>query len=99
MGRRWLTVAFAFALLFVGTPLGPTPAAAVSPDIVISQVYGGGGNLGSTYKNDFIELYNRGAAAVNVNGWSVQYASAAGTSWQVTVVRGWIQPGRYLLIQ
>ena len=31
-------------------------------------------------KNDFIELYNRGAAPVDLTGWSVQYASAAGTS-------------------
>ena len=26
----------------------------------ISQVYGGGGNAGSTLKNDFIEVFNRG---------------------------------------
>ena len=36
---------------------------AASPDIVISQVYGGGGNAGATYTNDFIELYNRGSGA------------------------------------
>ena len=35
------------------------------PDVNISQVYGGGGNAGATYKNDFIELYNPGAAAVS----------------------------------
>ena len=32
-----------------------------SADLVISQVYGGGGNSGSKYKNDFIELFNRGS--------------------------------------
>ena len=37
-----------------------TEVGAVSPDVVISQVYGGGGNSGATYTNDFIELYNRG---------------------------------------
>ena len=58
------------------------PAQAVSPDIVISQVYGGGGNSGATLKNDFIELYNRGATAVNVTGWTVQYASSTGSSWR-----------------
>ena len=51
-------------------------ASAASPDIVISQVYGGGGNAGATLKNDFIELYNRGTAPVSVAGWTVQYASA-----------------------
>src|SRR5205807_1901117 len=39
-------------------------AAAVSTSIVISQVYGGGGNAGATFRNDFIELYNRGTAPV-----------------------------------
>jgi predicted extracellular nuclease len=53
-------------------------AQAVSPDLVVSQVYGGGGNSGATLTNDFIEIYNRGAATVSVDGWSVQYASSAG---------------------
>lgn len=46
-------------------------AQAVSPDIVISQVYGGGGNSGATYTNDFIELFNRGISPVSLAGWSV----------------------------
>lgn len=51
------------------------------------------------YKNDFIELFNRGTTAVNVSGWSVQYASATGSSWQVTRLSGIIAPGSYYLIQ
>ena len=74
-------------------------AQAVSPDIVISQVYGGGGNSGATFRNDFIELFNRGASAVDVTGWSVHYAASAGTSWQKTDLAGTIQPGQYYLIQ
>jgi len=66
---------------------------------VVSQVYGGGGNSGATYKNDFIELYNPGTTAVAVGGWSVQYASSTGTSWQVTTLTGTIQPGAYYLVQ
>jgi len=34
--------------------------------MVISQVYGGGGNSGATYKNDFVELFNNGTSAVPV---------------------------------
>src|SRR5713101_1169072 len=76
------------------------PLGAVSSGIVISQVYGGGGNAGSTYRNDFIELFNRGATAVDVTGWSVQYASATGTTWQVTNLTSVsIAPGQYYLIQ
>ena len=58
--------------------------AGAAPLVVISQVYGGGGNAGATLKNDFIELFNRGASPVSLNGWSVQYASAAGTGWTPT---------------
>jgi 2',3'-cyclic-nucleotide 2'-phosphodiesterase (5'-nucleotidase family) len=68
--------------------------------IVISQVYGGGGNSGATYKNDFIELHNVGDASVNVTGWSVQYGAASGTSWQVTPLSSAaIPPGGYFLVQ
>ncbi|MEO7922455.1 MAG: lamin tail domain-containing protein [Chitinophagaceae bacterium] len=69
--------------------------------VVISQVYGGGGNLNATYRNDFIEIFNRGAASVNLNGWSVQYNSATGTgAWQKTnLTNVTIAPGQYYLIQ
>ncbi|HVX38173.1 MAG TPA: DNA/RNA non-specific endonuclease [Gemmatimonadaceae bacterium] len=70
-----------------------------TPNVVISQVYGGGGNSGATYKNDFIELFNPGTSAVALDGWSVQYASSTGTSWHVTALSGSIQPGGYYLVQ
>ncbi|HEX8409475.1 MAG TPA: lamin tail domain-containing protein, partial [Thermoanaerobaculia bacterium] len=68
-------------------------------NVVISQVYGGGGNAGATYRNDFIELFNRGTSPVNLAGWSVQYASSAGSTWQVTPLNGTIAPGQYYLVQ
>src|ERR1043166_6637920 len=78
---------------------GPQPSLG-STGIVISQVYGGGGNTGATLKNDFIELFNRGSSAVDVTGWSVQYASATETTWQVTNLTAvTIQPGEYYLVQ
>jgi hypothetical protein len=68
--------------------------------VVISQVYGGGGNGGSIYNNDFIELFNRGTVAVSLNGWSVQYASQTGTTWASTNLPNiTLQPGKYFLIQ
>lgn len=70
-----------------------------APPVVISQVYGGGGNSGATLKNDFIELFNPGSSDATVSGWSVQYASAAGTTWQVTNLSGTIPAGGYYLIQ
>lgn len=67
--------------------------------VVISQLYGGGGNSGSTYKNDYIEIFNRGNSTVNLTGWSVQYASSTGTTWSVTPLSGSLLPGQYYLIQ
>lgn len=84
----------------------PAMAADTGTMVVISQVYGGGGNNGATYTNDFIELFNRSAAAVSIGGWSVQYASAAGggtaaSTWGVTAIPAGVtlQPGQYYLIQ
>ena len=73
----------------------------VSPNIVISQIYGGGGNgATSQYVNDFVELFNRGASPVSLNGWSTQYASAGGTEFLVTPLPNiTLQPGQYFLIQ
>jgi hypothetical protein len=71
-----------------------------SSQVVISQVYGGGGNTGATYTHDFIELFNRGTNSVSLNGWSVQYASATGTSWAKTDLTNiTLAPGQYYLIQ
>ncbi|MFP5265294.1 MAG: Ig-like domain repeat protein [Blastocatellia bacterium] len=77
----------------------PPSVQGISASVVISQVYGGGGNAGATFKNDFIELFNRGNTTINVTGWSVQYASSTGTSWAVTALSGSIAPGQYYLVQ
>lgn len=57
-----------------------TPDQVTPPNIIITEVYGGGGNSGATLKNDFVELYNTTTSAVDVSGWSVQYFSASGTT-------------------
>jgi hypothetical protein len=67
--------------------------------VVISQLYGGGGNAGSVYRNDFIELLNIGRDSIDLTGWAVQYASASGSTWQVTPLAGKIAPGYYYLVQ
>jgi DNA/RNA endonuclease G (NUC1) len=81
-----------FSFTVAGPPVDPG-------SVVISQVYGGGGNAGATFRNDFIEVINHTGSPINLNGWSVQYASAAGTTWQVTPLSGSLQPGQYYLIQ
>src|ERR1051326_1076921 len=99
--RRFVTVfvigaATALALL----TKTDAPAFAASSTIVISQVYGGGGNAGAPLQNDFVELFNRSSAPVSLNGWSVQYASTTGSSWQRTNLSSvTLQPGQYYLVQ
>lgn len=79
-----------------GAPAHPVQAAGV---LRISQVYGGGGNSGATYTNDFIEIFNSGTSPVSLAGYSVQYASSTGSTWQVTPLSGTLDAGRYYLIQ
>jgi predicted extracellular nuclease len=74
-------------------------SALAAGDVVISQVYGGGGNSGAPYSNDFIELTNRTTAEIDVSGWSVQYAASAGSNWSRTNLVGSIAAGGTYLIQ
>jgi len=66
--------------------------------IVISQIYGGGGNTGATYNRDFVELHNRGGVTIGLTGWSIQYASGTGTTWTVVNLTGSIPAGGYYLV-
>ncbi len=69
--------------------------------LIISQVYGGGGNSGSVFTNDFVELYNPTPAPVDLSTYSLQYASAASTSAPsgTLVLQGTIQSGKYFLVE
>lgn len=74
---------------FEGTP---------SP-VVISQVYAGGGNSGATFTHDFVELFNRSATSVSLDGWSLQQQVASGSQvWRKTTLAGDIASGGYFLI-
>lgn len=96
MTRALTTVLFAF---LVATALLVPGAHGAPSDVVVSQVYAGGGNAGAPFTHDYVELVNKGSAPVDVTGWTVQYASASGTSWQSAALTGSIQPGRYYLVQ
>jgi hypothetical protein len=76
--------------------------------IVISQVYGGGGNSGSTLRSDFIELFNRSTTTIDISAWSVQYIAATSTTGSYSVTNlcssnaagsCTLAPGQYFLVK
>jgi len=87
-------ILYLIAALLPGSVIAQT-----ATHVVISEVYGGGGNTGATYTNDFIELYNPTSAAVSLSGWSVQYASATGGFTQTTNLSGSIPAYGFYLVQ
>lgn len=92
MRKLFTTILCSIALTIAYSQVGTT--------VVISQVYGGGGNSGATYQNDYVELFNPTQSAVSLNNWSVQYASAGGSSWAVAKLTNFsLQPGQYYLVK
>jgi uncharacterized repeat protein (TIGR01451 family) len=88
-----------FVLLFLSFAF----ASQANAQIVISEVYGGGGLTNATYKADYIELYNRGTVPINLSGYSLQYApqSAGIDSFNQVIALPDISlpPGAYYLVQ
>jgi|GEM_PF-6798120 len=49
------------------------------PDVIIVEVYGGGGNTGAPFTHSFVTLFNTTEANIDISGWSLQYAAATAT--------------------
>jgi len=98
-----LYVVPALALVSILAATFSTPTQALSSGVVISQVYGGGGNSGAPYRNDYVELFNLSSSPVSLSGWSIQYASATGTgnfgNNPIVPLSGTLAPGQYYLVQ
>ncbi|MBM2812234.1 MAG: hypothetical protein HW416_2993, partial [Chloroflexi bacterium] len=95
--RTLASLVFTAVVLFSALLLSPRSAAvaAGSADIVISQLYAGGGRSvleNSLYQNDYVELFNRGASSVDVSTWSLQYQATTQN------LSGVIRPGGRLLV-
>ncbi|WP_103884654.1 endonuclease/exonuclease/phosphatase family protein [Actinacidiphila yanglinensis] len=100
MRKRVLPFGIAGAVVLAG--IGVHSAfASPSADAVVAEVYGGGGNSGATYTNDFVELANAGNSALDLGAYSVQYlpgAPTASSKWQATPLTGSLAAGgRYLV--
>lgn len=99
--RRLRTFALA-ALASTSLATTAIPAAHATDEgdnVVISEVYGGGGNNGAPLTNDFIELFNPTDEDIDLAGWSVEYFAASGNTGGSTALTGIIPAGGYFLIQ
>jgi hypothetical protein len=114
--RRLLTLAL-FAGLCLASVAGSARVASAQPaagsrDLVITQVYTRGGEPGATYRNDFVEIFNRGNVPVNLADYSLQVLinappspSVPGGLTPVSIVVATsgsplnLDPGKYFLYQ
>lgn len=96
---RWQFLLLLALIALAFLPIQKTWAAS---GLAIAEIYGGGGNTSATYSNDFVVVFNRSATNIDVNGWSIQYASTAGQTWTVATlatVSKIIPPGGYYLVR
>ena len=91
---RWLLV-LALVLGLVGFA---SRVRSAGPDLVVAQVYAGGQSGGAPLARDYVVLFNRGDAAAALDGWSLQYAAAGGSTWRATVLAGTVPPGGSYLV-
>jgi uncharacterized protein len=98
--RHILKNSLRFSILSALVLLFSTLCAFSQTGLVISQIYGGGGNSGASFSADFVEIYNPTSSPISTSGLSVQYASAAGNFTQALKLNtATIQPGHYFLVQ
>jgi hypothetical protein len=79
-----------------GVPMGD----ACVPRIVINEVQSRGGAMDAN--NEFVEIFNAGSCAVNLNGWTLRYApssaaSGTGSAFWTGSATQTINPGQYAI--
>lgn len=81
--------------------MGTTTTPVVIPTgILISQIYGGGGNSNAPYTHDYIELRNYSSETITLTGAYLQYASATGSfNNKHALPEITLNPNQYFLIQ
>jgi hypothetical protein len=72
---------------------------AATSAVVLSEVYGGGGNSQALYANDYVELFNRTRNPIDLTGWSVGYSSHQSATWRSVQLTGSIRAYHYYLVR
>jgi len=65
------------------------PTATPTPPVfhvVINEVFHNGGNTGSNWKDQWIEIYNQSSSPINVSGWTISNASGSNIIPSVTPI-------------
>jgi 5'-nucleotidase len=98
---RSLAVALGLGLAASALTFTPAPANAASPGLIITEVYGAGGNNGANLNADFVELFNPTSSTITLDGKSLQYRSATGAAAAngVANLSGDVPAGKHYLIQ
>ena len=100
---KTITSVATFSALALGANVLSVPTVGATPagdNVVISAVYGGGGNKGATLKNDYVELFNPTDKPISLDGWTVQYLSdEGGNTGKPIALSGTIQPKGFYLIK
>lgn len=101
--RLYLLIVCAYLLPIILIALSSTTfistVQAVSTDVVINQVYIGGGDGDGVYRCDYVELYNKGVATVDLSTYSIQFAGATASTWTRKNLSKSIAPGQYYLVR
>ena len=99
--RKRIGAALGLAVAVSGIVAAPSPSVAnpAGTALVISEVYGAGGNSGANFNADFVELYNPTNAAIALAGKGLQYRSAAGGSGGVAALSGSVPAHSTFLIR
>lgn len=76
-------------------------AVAVQGSLLIYEVYGGGGDSGAVFKNDYVVLYNGTNATVDLANYTLHYSGATstfGTANNVTMT-GTLEAGKFIVVK
>lgn len=86
------TFIWMFIIVTIGMAYGAVPVFAADADLIISEVMH---DPNGTPLAEWVEIYNKGAAAIDLNGWQICDKGACDTIATVSTI---INPGEYFLI-